>query len=278
MKVIATYNIKGGVGKTATAVNLAYLASLDGYRCLLWDLDPQGAATFYFRVKAKVKGGGRRLFRGKSDLESLIRGTDFEGLDLLPADFSYRHMDLVLGTARKPRKQLRKLLRPLEQDYDLVFLDCAPSISLASENIFAAASVLLVPTIPTPLSLRTLKQLRHHLHTNGPKGTLLLPFFCMADWRRTLHRQIAAEADGEVFLLRSQIPYSSLVEQMGIRRAPLLSYARGSAPGRAYAALWSEVAALIGLRQARPVPEAMIRERAPSDLTSQTSHADPTEK
>jgi cellulose biosynthesis protein BcsQ len=269
MKVIATYNIKGGVGKTATAVNLAYLAAADGYRCLLWDLDPQGAATFYFRVKAKVKGGGRRLFRGKSDLESLIRGTDFEGLDLLPADFSYRHMDLALGTTKKPRKQLSKLLRPLEQEYDLVFLDCAPSISLASENIFAAASVLLVPTIPTPLSLRTLKQLRHHLHAKGPKGTLLLPFFCMADWRRALHRQIAAEADGELFLLRTQIPYSSLVEQMGVRRAPLLCYARSSVPGRAYAALWSEVAALIGLRQARPGPEAVI---------PPLPHANPTAK
>jgi chromosome partitioning protein len=255
MQVIATYNIKGGVGKTATAVNLAYLAAADGYRCLLWDLDPQGAATFYFRVKAKVKGGGRRLFRGKSDLRALIRGTDFEGLDLLPADFSYRNMDLTLGQAAKPRKQLRRLLRPLTKDYDLVFLDCAPSISLASENIFAAASALLVPTIPTPLSLRTLKQLRHHLHTKGPKETLLLPFFCMADWRRSLHRQIATEADGEVFVLRTPIPYSSLVEQMGIRRAPLLCYARSSQPGRAYAALWSEVAGLLGLRQAGPVPD-----------------------
>jgi chromosome partitioning protein len=248
VKVLAVYNIKGGVGKTATAVNLAYLAAGEGHRCLLWDLDPQGAATFYFRVKPKVKGGGRRLFRGKSDLGPLIRGTDFEGLDLLPADFSYRHMDLALGKAKKPWRRLARLLRPLRKEYELVILDCAPSISLASEAVFGAAAALLVPTIPTPLSLRTLKQLKRHLKAEGYDELTVLPFLCMADWRRSLHRQIAAEADAEHFLLRAQIPYSSLVEQMGTRRAPLLSYARSSAPGRAYTALWGELAALLGLR------------------------------
>ena len=94
--VLATYNIKGGVGKTSAAVNLAYLAANDGARTLLWDLDPQGGSTYLFRVKPKVRGGVRRLVRGKSDVDSLIKGTDHVGLDLLPADFSYRHMDLAL--------------------------------------------------------------------------------------------------------------------------------------------------------------------------------------
>ena len=97
--VLATYNIKGGVGKTSAAVNLAYLAALDGARTLLWDLDPQGASTYLFRVKPKVKGGGRKLVRGKSDVDALIKGTDFERLDLLPADFSYRHY-AASGTSR----------------------------------------------------------------------------------------------------------------------------------------------------------------------------------
>ncbi len=63
MKIFATYNIKGGVGKTATAVNLAYLAARDGYRVLLWDLDPQAAASFLFRIRPRVKGGGKALIR-----------------------------------------------------------------------------------------------------------------------------------------------------------------------------------------------------------------------
>ena len=95
MKIYATYNIKGGVGKTATAVNLAYLAARDGYRVLLWDLDPQAAATFLFRVRPRVKGGGKALIQGTRP-GGAIKGTDFDGLDLLPADFTYRNLDLLL--------------------------------------------------------------------------------------------------------------------------------------------------------------------------------------
>ena len=160
MKVIATYNIKGGVGKTAAAVNLAWLAAREGAPTLVWDLDPQGAASYYFRVKPRIKGGGKRLVKGKRDLDDFIRGTDYGLLDLLPADFSYRNMDLYLEHAKNPVRQLHKLLKPFRREYYYVFLDCPPSISLVSENIFEAAGTVLVPTIPTTLSLRTYKQIK----------------------------------------------------------------------------------------------------------------------
>ena len=115
MKIIATYNIKGGVGKTSTAVNLAYIAAQNNYRTLVWDLDPQGASSYYFRVKPKVKGGGKGLIAGKHELEELIKATDFENLDLLPADFSFRNLDLVLDARKKPAQRLKKLLAPLAQ-------------------------------------------------------------------------------------------------------------------------------------------------------------------
>ncbi|MEW8206917.1 MAG: AAA family ATPase, partial [Candidatus Thiodiazotropha taylori] len=145
MHILGVYNIKGGVGKTATAVNLAHLAATEGYRTLIWDLDPQAAATYYFRIKPKVKGSNKRLIKGKLDLDEVVKATDFENLDMLPADFSYRNMDLRLEEAKNPTKQLLKLLRPLSQAYDYVFLDCPPSISLVSENIFRAAEGLLLP-------------------------------------------------------------------------------------------------------------------------------------
>ena len=97
MKIYASYNIKGGVGKTTAAVNLAYLSAADGDRTLLWDLDPQGAASFLFRIKPRVKGGGQALIQGTKTLDDAIKGTDFDCLDLLPADFTYRNMDLLLG-------------------------------------------------------------------------------------------------------------------------------------------------------------------------------------
>ena len=84
MKILATYNIKGGVGKTTAAVNLAYIAALSGHTTLVWDLDPQGASSYYFRVKPKIKGGSKQLIAGKRELDGLIKGTDYENLDLLP--------------------------------------------------------------------------------------------------------------------------------------------------------------------------------------------------
>lgn len=244
MRIFATYNIKGGVGKTATAVNLAHLSAHDGYRTLVWDLDPQGATSFYFRVRPKIDGSSKRLIKGKLDLAKLIRGTDYEDLDLLPADFSYRHMDLALEDTGDPTRQLARLLLPVSEEYDHVFLDCAPSISRVSEGIFVAADVLLVPTIPTTLSLRTLDQLHRHLSKKGPKRLRVLPFFCMVDRRKKLHRRIVEEiAEGSPYpFLETTVPYSSLVEQMGLHRAPLPAWAAPSTPpARAYRALWDEV-------------------------------------
>jgi cellulose biosynthesis protein BcsQ len=249
MRVMATYSIKGGVGKTTTAVNLAYLSALRGSRTLVWDLDPQGAATFLFRVKARVKGGSGHLVRGRSDVDELIRGTDFDCLDLLPSDLSYRHMDLHLEHAKRPTHRLSRVLAPLQDEYDCVILDCPPSLSLVSEGVFEAASVVLVPMIPSPLPARTLDQLSEFLandkvrhpdrHRSHPK---LLAFFSMVDRRRKLHGQVISELAGvRPEVLMSEIPASTVFEQMGVRRAPVESFAPRSEAAAAYRGLWEEV-------------------------------------
>ena len=239
-RVLATYNIKGGVGKTSAAVNLATLAAHDGHSTLLWDLDPQGASTFLFRVKPKIKGGGEKLVRGKTDADGQIKGTDTEGLDLLPADFSYRHMDLALDGAKSNR--LNRVIKPL--DYGYVFLDCPPSISLVSENVFEAADALLVPIIPATLSSRTLDQL-HQVLSGGPQ---VLGFFSMADRRKKLHRELMAELAGEHDLLETVIPNSADVERMGAKRAALVDFAPRSRAARAYNDLWGEIKARVAGR------------------------------
>jgi chromosome partitioning protein len=237
-KVLATYNIKGGVGKTSAAVNLAYLAARDNHRVLLWDLDPQGASTFLFRVKPKVKGGGRRLVRGKSEVEPLIKGTDHERLDLLPADFSYRHMDLALDSTKHPTRRLAKVLAPLAADYDYVFLDCPPSISLVSESVFEAADALLVPLVPATLSSRTFDQLRRVVSENGD-GPSVLAFFSMYDRRKRLHREVMdGLRDG---VLQAGIPAAADVERMGVKRTAVAAFAPRSRAAQAYEELWREV-------------------------------------
>jgi chromosome partitioning protein len=238
--VLATYNVKGGVGKTSAAVNLASLAALDGAPTLLWDLDPQGASTFLFRVKPKVKGGGKALVRGKSDVDALIRGTDQEGLDLLPADFSYRHMDLALDGTKRPTARLARVLEPLAAEYEYTFLDCPPSVSLVSESVFEAADVLLVPIIPATLSSRTFDQIERLLSEGGPR---VMAFFSMVDARKHLHREVMEQLRNEqpAALLDTAIPMAADVERMGAQRRPVIESAPRSKAAAAYRSLWAEI-------------------------------------
>lgn len=240
--VIALYNIKGGVGKTSASVNLAWLAADGGARVLLWDLDPQAAATYLLRIKPKVKGGARKLVRGRSDPSELLKGTDHERLDLLPGDFSYRNMDLALDDTKRPTTGMRRVLEPLQDDYDYAFLDCPPAISLASESVFGAADVLLVPLIPTPLSLRTFEQLQAFLAAEVDRPPQVLAFFSMADGHRPLHGEIMAELSAtHDDVLDAVIPAATDVERMAVHRRALAQFAPHGRAGRAYAALWEEL-------------------------------------
>jgi len=255
MRIYATYNIKGGVGKTTTAVNLAYLAATEsGLRTVLWDLDPQGAASFMFRVKPRVKGGGKALIRGSRTLDEAIKGTDFDNLDLIPADFTYRNMDLLLDSAAggsgngsaapggKPARKLSKLLAPLAAEYDAVFLDCPPSISLVSENVLHAADVIVVPLIPTTLSVRTLEQLTEFVAGFNGHRPQVLAFFSMVDRRKKLHREITDNLSSErTEVAATAIPALSMIEKMSVERSPVTVFAPRSAAARAYGALWEEL-------------------------------------
>jgi chromosome partitioning protein len=242
VKVYATYNIKGGVGKTSTAVNLAYLAAASGLRTLLWDLDPQGAATYLFRVKAKVKGGGHGLVSGRRPLDGAIKATDFERLDLLPADFSYRNMDLDLDDAKKRTRRLDQLLSGIAQDYDVAFLDCPPSVSLVSENVLRASDVLLVPLIPATLSIRTFDQLTRFVADAPKPRPEVVAFFSMADRRKRLHREVIEAVPRDCGrVAETVVPSLALIERMAEHRAPVPAFAPTSRAARCYEELWAEV-------------------------------------
>jgi cellulose biosynthesis protein BcsQ len=241
LEIIAVYNIKGGVGKTTTAVNLAYLSAAAGWPTLLWDLDPQGAATYMLQSQPRKRSGARRLIRGERELDELVRSTDYERLDILPAHFSYRRMDLHLSARKKPAATLMKLMRSLQGRYACLFLDCPPGLSLVSENILHAADAILVPVLPSPLSTRMLEQLTEFVEQQNWPDLALLPFFSMVDRRRTLHKEgLVSLRQRFPGMLRTEVPYLSAIEQGSVRRAPLPAYAGKSAAAQAYAQLWQE--------------------------------------
>lgn len=247
MKVIATTSIKGGVGKTTTAVHLAFQSASRGVHTLLWDIDPQAAATFHFGVEPKVDKTVRALVRGDGRVRDLVRATEYEELDVLPADLSLRKLEQELAELADPRLWMSELIEPLRERYERVVLDCPPGLSLLSESVCEAAHAILTPTIPTPLSLRALAQLVKFLHGRERPRYRVLPFFSMVDRRRSLHRETCEWVHSKpMHFLRAEIPYSSLIEQAAARRQPVGAFAPGSEAARAFEALWDEVLERLG--------------------------------
>ncbi len=249
MAVIAVYNIKGGVGKTATSVNLAYLSADSGNKTLLCDMDPQGSASYYFRIKAAKKFNADKLLKGGKAVVKNIRGTDYPNLDLLPADFTYRNLDLALDDFKKSTRRISTILKPLIKEYDMIFLDCPPNITLLSENIFQAADILLIPFIPTTLSLLSFQQLLNFFKKTGIDKKKLYLFFSMVEKRKRMHLDMMARFQGRKRVLKQPVPFLADVEKMGVFRKPVLEIAPNSTAARSYRLLWREVEKIVAKKR-----------------------------
>jgi cellulose biosynthesis protein BcsQ len=262
MKIVAVTNIKGGVGKTTTAVNLAYLCAAAGRATLLWDLDSQGAATYILRCEPNENASAKKLVAGKRELSELPGPSGYDKLDVLPSDMSYRNFDVHLSARKHPTERLLRMSRSLREVYAALFLDCPPGISLLSENVLRAADAVVVPLLPTPLSVRMLTQLQDFVTEHEWSDLTLLPFFSMVDRRKSLHHDIIASTR-ELFpgLLSTEVPYSSEIERMSVRRAPLPAYSPRSPVGLIYATLWAEIERRMRLDP--PVPAAAPAARRP---------------
>ena len=241
MAVIAVYHIKGGVGKTATAVNLSYLSAQDGQKTLLCDMDPQGSSTFYFRIRPDKKLNTKKLLKGGKHIDQSIKGTDYPGLDLLPADFSYRNIDITLDDMKKSRQRISRILKPLRKEYDNIFIDCPPNITLLSENIFYAADYVLVPLVPTTLSHLSLQQLYCFLEEIGESRSKIMVFFSMVEKRKKMHWELMRKLIKNKGVLPALIPYLADIEKMGIYRQPVSAALPRSIAAAAYSDLWREV-------------------------------------
>jgi len=241
MNTLAIYNLKGGVGKTASAVNLAYLSAKEGFKTLIWDLDPQGSASFYFGSTSVVKNESKKILSGDLELQEAIQETSYDNLSIIPADLSARHADLLLNEMKQSKKKITSLLSNLKKDFDLVILDCPPGISLLHESIFVAADWILMPNIPTTLSIRSYDTVIDYFKENALDTKKIKCFFSMVDHRKNLHHEVMQQFYKDKIFLKNYIPYLSDVEKMGIQEAPLETYAKNSYAAQCYRDLWKEI-------------------------------------
>jgi len=242
MTTLALYSNKGGVGKTAAAVNLSYLSAQTGAKTLIFDLDPQGSTTFYYRVKPKLKVGTKGFFKGSKKLIKSIKGTDYINLDLLPADFTHRHLDAAFDKLKRPTERLGNILKPLKGEYDVIILDCPVTISLLAENIFNAVDYIFVPLVPTTLSVLAYKQLLNFFKKYKFNAGRIYTFFSMVDRRKKMHRELMEMVTKQFNgALGSIIPLLSQIERMGIERKPVAEFSPGSPASKAYENLWFKI-------------------------------------
>lgn len=241
MVTLAIYNLKGGVGKTAASINLAYASAKEGFKTLVWDLDPQGSSSFYLGAKAGVKNESRKILNSEMDLQSAIQTTAYENLDVIPADISARHADILLNEMKQSKRKLLSLLSALKNEYDIVILDSPPGISVLHDAVFVAADWVLMPNIPTTLSIRSFETVNDYFKENDLDRSKIKCFFSMVDHRKNLHHEVMSEFYKDKYFLKSYIPYLSDVEKMGVHEAPIETFAASSYAAQCYRDLWKEI-------------------------------------
>jgi len=250
-KIIAICNQKGGVGKTTTAVNLSAYLALEGQKVLLIDLDPQGNATSGVGVDKKaLTKSAYSLLLEQSSVDEITQNTEIPNLSILPSDLSLIGAEVELVGAMGREYKLKKAVADIVERYDLIIIDCPPSLGLLTVNALATADAALIPVQCEFYALEGLSQLtktidlvKANINPNLQIEGVLLT---MADYRTNLTNEVIDEARryfGEK-VYRTVIPRNIRLTEAPSFGKPIALYDKHSIGAKKYSALAAEMLGL----------------------------------
>lgn len=240
-RVIAMCNQKGGVGKTTSSINIGGALSQYGRRVLIVDFDPQGAATVGLGINANAVEDTvyTALFNPRMDVHSVIHHTDFENLDIMPANIDLSAAEVQLVTEVGREQVLAGVLRQVKDEYDVIIIDCQPSLGLLTVNALTAADGVIIPVAAEFFALRGVALLMQSIEKVQSRINPSLEVYgvLVTMYTRTLHceevlQRIYEAFQGKVF--HSVISRSIKLPDSTVAAAPITIYAPSHKTAKEY--------------------------------------------
>ena len=240
-RVIAMCNQKGGVGKTTSSINIAGALSQYGRRVLIVDFDPQGAATVGLGINANAVEDTvyTALFNPRMDVHAVIQHTDFENLDIMPSNIDLSAAEVQLVTEVGREQGLAGVLRQVKDEYDVIIIDCQPSLGLLTVNALTAADGVIIPVAAEFFALRGVALLMQSIEKVQSRINPSLEVYgvLVTMFTHTLHcdevlQRIYEAFQGKVF--HSVISRSIKLPDSTVAAAPITIYAPNHKTAKEY--------------------------------------------
>lgn len=240
-RVIAMCNQKGGVGKTTSSINIAGALSQYGRRVLIVDFDPQGAATVGLGINANAVEDTvyTALFNPRMDVHAVIQHTDFENLNIMPSNIDLSAAEVQLVTEVGREQVLAGVLRQVKDEYDVIIIDCQPSLGLLTVNALTAADGVIIPVAAEFFALRGVALLMQSIEKVQSRINPSLEVYgvLVTMFTHTLHcdevlQRIYEAFQGKVF--HSVISRSIKLPDSTVAAAPITIYAPNHKTAKEY--------------------------------------------